>query len=107
MADYTVTVGANPTGVHKTLTGATADTVTITGAAPYRIEVLNNGTGVIYCRADGTAAAAAADGTVRINAGQGVHWLAGLWEAGSKSTAVSVVGSGDAYSVHAVAHGAW
>lgn len=103
MASYSLTVGGRPSGVHKTLSGTTADTVTIDSTVTNsRGQVINRSTAAIYARLDGSAAVAAADGTVIIPAGMVFEWFIG-----SGSAAVSIVGSGDAYSVQAMPYGSW
>lgn len=104
MANTNLTVGAGPSGVHKTLSSTTEDTVTITGANEgYRIEVFNRATSnAIYARCDATTAVAAADGTVYIPAGTSISY-----RVGPGVTIVRVVGNGDAYSVHAITQSAW
>jgi len=84
-------------GIHKTLSGTTADTI----AVPYvtvgsrEIEVLNRSTSnPIYVRVGGSAAVAAADGTTVIPAGTGR-----VFTIRESAPTISVVGNGDAYSV--------
>lgn len=100
MASYTVTPTGAPAGVHKTLSGTTADAVTIGGFGQNRVEIVNRGSATIYARADGTVAVAAADNTIAI-------LPTGSFEfAAAAGLVVSVVGNGDAYSVHAIPAGA-
>jgi len=103
MASYSLTVGGRPSGVHKTLSGTTADTVTVTSTTTSsRGQVINRSSAAIYLRFDGSAAVAAADGTVVLPAGLVYEWFIG-----SGTATVSVVGSGDAYSVQASPYGSW
>lgn len=46
---------------HATLTAATVDTVTMSGGAKKRAELVNQGTDAIYFRTDGTDPVTAAD----------------------------------------------
>lgn len=48
---------------HATLAADTADTVTLSGGARKRAEIVNHGDGAIYFRSDGTTAVAEADET--------------------------------------------
>ena len=102
MASYAFTTTGNPSGVSKTLTGTTADTVTVTSPGSFRIVILNRGAGTIYARADGTAAVSEADGTIPIPAGTSIEYASG-----PGVTALSIVGNSDAYSVLGLAQGAW
>lgn len=100
MATDALSAGTQPTGLHNTLSGTTADTVTVT---PTRngcwVEVFNRDTTEpLYVRADGTTAVAAADGTVYIPAEGSFPWKL----SGRTAVAISIVGNGNAYSVHAV-----
>jgi hypothetical protein len=99
MAAYTLAPAGGPLGVNKTLSGTTADTITVGPYDRYRLIVLNRSTATIYFRPDGVTAVAAADGTVPVPAGVAFDWNE------SGTTVVSVVGSGDAYSVVAIPRG--
>lgn len=83
---------------HVTLTTTTADTVTCapdTAITPFKVEILNRDPAVVlYYRLDGTTAVSAADGTYAVLPGQSVitHQSAGH--------IISIVGNGNAYSVH-------
>lgn len=63
MATYSVTNGV--ASYSNTLTANTADTVTFADRYSY-VTVTNTGTGVLYARADGTTAVAAAQGTYAV-----------------------------------------
>lgn len=84
--------------VHATLTADAADTVTWQGGTPTEFEVLNRSTThTIYVRADGSgsAAVAAAEGTLAIPPGQG-YLFDGLG-------AFSLISAGNAdFSAHRV-----
>ncbi len=82
-------------GIHKTLTGTTADTVNVPARrAPRLVEVLNRSTtNAIYARGDSTTAVAAADGTTVIPK---ESWAVIQVDPGQT---LSVVGNSDAYSV--------
>lgn len=106
MASYTAVLSA-----HHTLVAATLDTVTLSGTfsgSPIgRVEVYNHdATAVIYCRADGTAAVSAADGTFSVGPGMAriistTQNLTGT--AASATEAVTLISAGTpAYSVTAV-----
>lgn len=93
---------SHDSSVHKTLSGTTADTVTITGNHE-SFEVINRGSGSIYFTfapegIGATTAVAEASGTTVVPPGAAVSTAA----PGDRGTVVSVVGSGDAYSVQAV-----
>ncbi len=103
MASYSLTVGGRPSGINKTLSGTTADTVTVdTTTTSARGVIKNRSTATIYARFDGSAAVAAADGTVPVGAGESFEFYIG-----SSNCAISIVGSGDAYSVVAIPYGSW
>lgn len=94
MASYTPAVSC-----HKTTSGTTADTITLTEG--FRsIEVVNRGSTAIYCTfgKDAPTPVAEADGTTFIPAG-GVVTLDGNSRGGF---VVKVVGSDSAYSVQGV-----
>lgn len=88
-------------GIHKTLTSTTADTINIPSKrGPRLVEILNRSTTqTIYARGDSTTAVAAADGTTAIPK---ESWAVLRVRAGKT---VSVVGDGDAYSVHSADDG--
>lgn len=94
MATYST--GAN---VHKTLTTTAADAVTITGHR--YVWVYNADASVhLYFRFDGTTAVSAADGTYRVP--PATSMVVDVFTAGNtaaSSVVLSVVGSGNAYSV--------
>lgn len=102
MATDSLTVGGRPNGIHNTLSGTTADTITIVAGVTSRGQIVNRGTAGIWARFDGTAAVAAADQTVFIPAGMIFEWYIG-----SGSPTVSIVGNGDDYSVQALPYGSW
>lgn len=103
MAAQSFTVAGVPTGVHKTLSGTTADTVAITtGGQNCRAQIINRSTAGITARFDSTTAVALADGTVFIPAGMVYEWFIG-----SGVASFSIVGNGDAYSVQASPYGSW
>ncbi len=103
MAAQSFTVAGVPTGIHKTLSGTTADTVAITtGGVNCRAQIINSSTTAIYARFDSTTAVAAADGTIKIPPGAIYEWFIG-----SGVASMSVVGNGDAYSVQAQPYGSW
>lgn len=84
--------------VHNTLTGTTADTVTITGYDV--VQVINRDSAdLLYVSYDGTdsptVAVAEADGTDVVLPGGYIEFDAG----GTDGGAISVVGDGGAYSV--------
>ena len=95
---------------HATLSSTTADTVTLTADNLRGVEVLNRSgaTTVYFTVGYGTAApataVAAADETYAVPAGQSLYVpLAGPGGfIASASTVLSVVGDGNAYSVHGV-----
>ena len=91
-------------GIHNTLTSTTADSVTVEAASPNgacRAEILNRSTtNTIYVTINtGVTAVAAADGTIAILPGQSVMTPPGAHHV------LSIVGSGDAYSVHRIPDG--
>ena len=88
---------ASYTGVevsrHKTLTAATADTVTFT-SSPSFVEVKNRGSGTIYFTTDGTAATVEGDDTFVVKGGEA------LTVPGGSEVEVSLISStADDYSV--------
>lgn len=91
MASYSDAASA-----HKTLSGTTADSVTITGGV--RLVVINRDVSApLYVRGDGTTAVAEAGGTRYVGPGAWVEI-----DKPADGGAVSVVGNGNAYSVEAV-----
>lgn len=106
MASYTAVISA-----HHTLVAATADTVTLSGEFNgqqiTRAEVYNHdASAVIYCRADGTTAVAAADGTYSVGPGMArsipvSQTLSAT--AGASTEAITLISAGTpAYSVTAL-----
>lgn len=96
MASLTLT-----TTQHATLSGTTADTVTLAAGTtgPKGIEILNrSSTATLYVRADGTTAVADAEGTTAVLAGQAII-LEGV------VAPISIVGTSNPYSVHIVGRG--
>lgn len=110
MASYTITPDARwETSINKTLSGTTADLVIIDTpnayAPAYKVNILNRATSnTIYYRRDYVTAVAAADGTNPIPAGTSVEFMIERRPGGTK---ISVVGSGDAYSVTVIPAGAF
>lgn len=104
MATDSFTVGAYPTGLTNALTGTTADAITVTSTGQAcRINVLNrSSSNTIHVRPDGVTAVANADGTVQVPPGGSIEW-----QVGPGVTVISIVGSGDTYSVSAVPQSAW
>jgi len=104
----TITVLASkPWGsAHLTLDAALADTITVVCATAFRVEVVNRSTTQPLYVAIGTAVADA-DGTVYIPASASGPPSTWTWRVDSGTTAISIVGSGNVYSVHAVAQSAW
>ena len=100
MASYTLAATGFPTGTgEKTLSGTTADTVTISPTARgWVVEVHNIGGATIDFTASGTTAVAGAAGTVRVPAGGSVTFPA-IYVPGG---ALSIVGDGNAYAVNMV-----
>lgn len=99
MASYTLTGSAYPTGTGvKTLTSTTADTITISPVdrLGWAVEVHNVGTADIDFRADGTAAAEGAPGTIRLKAGERMRFRAAFVPGGT----ISIVGNGNTYAVN-------
>lgn len=99
MASYTITVPSQvPYAISKTLTTTTADTVTITSPCAYEVCVINRAaSNTIYVRADGVTAVAAADAAIPVLPSVTSEPLE--WCVGAGVSAISIVGSGDAYSV--------
>lgn len=106
MASYTAVISS-----HHTLVAATVDTVTLSGEFSgqqiTRVEVYNHdASAVIYCRADGTAAVSAADGTYSVGPGMARQIPASQVlgaTADSSTTAISLISAGTpAYSVTAL-----
>ena len=103
MASYSLTVGGKPSGVNKSLSGTTADTVTVDASAGNtRVVIKNRGAAAISARFDGSTAVLDADGTVPIDAGESLDIYIG-----SGSYAMSIVGNGTAYAVVAFPYGSW
>jgi len=100
---YLNTAGNTLVGIHNTLSGTTADTVLVEANGPQgscRCEILNRSTiNTIYVTHNGATAVAAADGTVAILPGQAITTPPGTRHV------LSIVGSGDAYSVHRLPDG--
>ena len=105
----TVSSGGPWDSVHNTLDTTLADTITVncTGES-YRVEVVNKSTTQPLYVAIGATAIANANGTAYIppaaSAGPPATWS---WRMGPGVCAVSIVGSANAYSVHAVPATAW
>jgi hypothetical protein len=90
---------------HATLSTTTADTVTLSGDNIRAVEVLNrSGSTTIYFTVNGATAVAEADETYAVPAGQAlvVPLAVGDGYVASANTVLSVVGNGNAYSVHAL-----
>jgi hypothetical protein len=103
MATDSLTVGGRPSGIHNTLSGATADTITInTATKTCRGQIINRSTAGFWVRLDGSAAIVAADGTIYLPAGMVFEWFIG-----SGTATVSIIGNGDAYSVQTLPYGSW
>lgn len=104
MAADSFTVTNVPTGVTNTLTGTTADAVTVTSTGQAcRINVLNrSSSNTLHVRPDGVTAVADADGTLQVPAGGSVEW-----QVGPGVSVVSIVGNGDSYSVTGIPQSAW
>lgn len=84
--------------VHKTLTGTTVDTVTLSSSADF-VEVLNYSlTDLLWVRVDGVTPVAAADDTHRIPPNRGKVIAV---PANRASVEVLVLGNGNAYTVEA------
>ena len=101
MASYSVAGTGFPTGSGvKTLSGTTADTVTITPLARgWTVEVLNLSTSqVLGVRCDGTTAVAAAASVVRVPAGGSIAFPTVYIPGGI----MSVVGNGNEYQVNLI-----
>lgn len=77
--------------VHNTLSGTTADAITITGFDTVDI-VNHDSSNRLYFRSDGTTAVGAADGTDVVAPG-------GFVRHNADGRAISIVGDGNAYSV--------
>lgn len=97
------TPGDTLIGIHNTLSGTTADSVTVEAGSPLgscRAEVLNRSTtNTIWVTHNGATAVAEANGTIALLPGQGVITPPGAHHV------LSIVGSGDAYSVHRLPSG--
>lgn len=77
--------------VHNTLSGTTADAVTITGYDD--VDIINHDASTrLYFRSDGTTAVSEADGTDVVAPG-------GFVRHNADGRAISIVGNGNAYSV--------
>lgn len=77
--------------VHNTLSGTTADSITITGFET--VDIINrHSSNPLYFRSDGTAAVGEADGTDVVLPG-------GFVRHNADGRAISIVGDGNAYSV--------
>lgn len=100
MASYTVTAAGWPTGTGvKTLSGTTADAVTISPVTrAWIVEIHNTGTGDLDITASGTTAVAGAAGTVRILTGGSVQFPAQYVPQG----VLSIVGNGNTYAVNMI-----
>jgi len=105
----TVSSGEPWDSVHNTLDTTLADTITVncTGES-YRVEVVNKSTTQPLYVAIGATAVADANGTAYIppaaSAGPPATWP---WRMGPGVCAVSIVGSGNTYSMHVVPASAW
>lgn len=99
MASYQLPNGGG--GIHKTLTGTTADTVTVAvfDDVSVNIEVKNRSTSTnpIFVRVDGTTAVASADGTTVIEPGE--FFVFDVRQGSNGVATLSVVGNGDTYDV--------
>jgi hypothetical protein len=86
-----MSVHSDPKSVHKTLTGTTADAVTITGNDA--VDVCNWSTSErLYFRSDGQVAVAKANGTECVGPG-------GYVRHDADNRTISLVGDGNDYSV--------
>lgn len=91
----------DPRSVTNTLSGTTADTVTLEQAWP-AIEVTNHhATELIYLRQDGTTAAAGADGATVVLPASTKVVKSTINSAGQ--SVVSIVGNGNVYTIEGVA----
>ena len=97
MASYSVSATGFVTGSGvKTLTGTTADDVTISPlSAFWAVEILNVGATAIDFTASGTTAVAGAAGTVRIPAGQASPPFRSSYIPGGILSIVSATSGGD------------
>jgi hypothetical protein len=84
----------------NTLSGTTADTITLTQAWP-SIDVTNHDSAdIIYFRQDGVTAVAAADGCSVLLPGQSKVAAASITSSGT--IVISIVGDGGAYTIEGV-----
>lgn len=86
--------------VTNTLSGTTADTVTLTQCWPAVSITNHDATDTIYFRMDGTAAVAAADGTTVVLPASTVIAKSAITASGT--TVVSIVGDGGTYTIEGV-----
>lgn len=86
--------------VTNTLTGTTADTITLTQGWEAVAVTNHDATDVVYFRTDGTTAVAAANDTIPVLPGTTVIRAVGTNTSGQ--IVVSVVGDGGAYTVEGV-----
>ena len=96
------TPGDTLIGIHNTLSGTTADSVVVAGPllGACRAEVLNRSTATtIYVTHNGGTAVALADGTIALLPGQAIVTPP------DTRHVLSIVGAGDAYSVHRLPQG--
>jgi len=83
---------------HATLTASTVDTVTMSGGARKRAELVNQGTDVIYFRTDGTDPVEAADenevllGSERLAISMGDDGVIKLISGGTPTYSVIITG---------------
>ena len=89
--------------VTNTLTGTTADTVTISQLWP-AIEVTNHdATTALYVRQDGTTAVAEADGTTTIMPSQSKVLASQVTNTAPTVHTISIVGNSNKYTIEGVA----
>lgn len=86
--------------VTNTLSGTTADTITLTQAWPAVAVTNHDATDIVYFRQDGTTAVAAANNTTVVLPGATVTSSASVNEDGD--IVVSLVGDGGTYTVEGV-----
>lgn len=89
-------------GLHKALSGTTADTITIPvhdndQDSEIEIKARRANSNPIYVRCDGTAAVSAADGTTILEPGEYRTFLVRVGSNGAGT--VSIVGNGDTYDI--------
>jgi hypothetical protein len=83
--------------VTETLTGTTADTVTLSQLWP-SIQVTNHGSTAIYLRMDGTTAVAGADGAVVVLPNS-TRTIRATPTVGTSTAIISLVGDGNQYTI--------